>query len=192
MNTTIPTKVVTAAAMLWSLSGQAQLIDEHGVDLLEAETAYTLTNLHPDEQRARLYAVNFQQPGLIPRCTEVRFTRLRRSAMRFEVPSRGDKEYEYLNHSAAAEPFPDHLRRFFGSECDPGAIESLSEIDREGIADGRPRVGMTRQGIIYALGYPPRHVNPSLDSGDWTYWSSRFDRFIVYFDSEGIVTGIRD
>ena len=63
MNTTIPTRVVTVAAMLWSLSSQAQLIDEHGVDLLEAETAYTLTNLHPDEQRARLYAVNFQQPG---------------------------------------------------------------------------------------------------------------------------------
>lgn len=51
---------------------------------------------------------------------------------------------------------------------------------------------MTRQGVIYAIGYPPRHVNPSLERGDWTYWESRFDRIIVEFDENGIVTGMRD
>ena len=80
----------------WPYDVAAQLVDEAGVDLLKATTVYTLTNLHPDETRSRLYAVNFQQPGLIPRCTAVRITRLRRSEMNFVVIER-NREYEYLN-----------------------------------------------------------------------------------------------
>lgn len=182
---------VVTAACLWSVDAAAQLIDSAGVDLEEAETVYTLTNLHPDEERARLYAVNFLQPGLIPRCTEVRITRLRRNRMSFIVLER-DKEYDYRNHDAAAEPFNDHLLRFFGSECDPADVGQLSDVDQEGIRQGSAQEGMTRQGVIYAIGYPPRHVNPSLERGDWTYWESRFDRIIVEFDENGIVTGMRD
>jgi hypothetical protein len=33
--------------------------------------AYTLVNLHPDENRARLYSVNYLQAGLIPLCSRV-------------------------------------------------------------------------------------------------------------------------
>ena len=156
---------------------------------MEASTVYTLTNLHPDEVKSRLYAVNYQQPGLIPRCTTVHLTRLRRKVLRFVVVE-SNREYEYLNHDAAAEPFNDHLLRFFGSQCDVADVERLSDADQEGIRNGEAAPGMTRQGVIYAIGYPPRHVNPSLETGDWTYWRHRFDRFIVQLDEDGVVTGI--
>ena len=97
-----------------------------------------------------------------------------------------------MNHDAAAEPFNNHLLRFFGSACDPTVVEQLNEADQTGIRSGVASPGMTRQGVIYAIGYPPRHVNPSVESGNWTYWRHRFDRFIVEFDDEGIVTGIRN
>jgi hypothetical protein len=167
----------------------AQLIDKEGVDLLKAQTVYTLTNLHPDEVRSRLYAVNFQQPGLIPRCTAIRISRLRRSVMNFVVLDR-DREYEYLNHDAAAEPFNDHLLRFFGSRCEAADVEKLSETDRDGIRRGVALPGMTRQGVIFAIGYPPRHVNPSIEFGDWTYWRHRYDRFIVRFDQNDKVVAL--
>jgi hypothetical protein len=48
------------------------------------------------------------------------------------------------------------------------------------------------QGVIFALGYPPRHVNPDLDAVTWTYWKSRFHRMIVTFDASGVVTGVLD
>lgn len=183
--------VLTSGLCAGCASSIEQLVDSSGTDLLNTSTVYTLTNLHPDEQRARLYAVNYQQSGLIPRCSEVRITQLNDEVMNFVALDR-DKEYEYLYHDAAAEPFSDHLLRFFGSECDPSAVETLSETDQEGIRDGVAEPGMSRQGVIYAIGYPPRHVNPRLEADEWTYWSSRFDRFIVEFDDDGMVANIRD
>jgi hypothetical protein len=191
MTRLIPVAALILGAGTWATTSQAQLVDEHGVDLLAGGTAYLLTNLHPDEERARLYAVNYQQPGLLRRCTEVRLNRIRRDVLRFTVVER-DREYEYINHEAAAEPFEDHLLHFFGSQCDPSVVEQMSEEDQEGIRAGRASPGMTRQGVIYALGYPPRHVNPSLEADEWTYWSNRFNRFVVWFDDEDIVERIVD
>jgi hypothetical protein len=188
MKQTVILVLAVAALGAWSPRAIAQLVDAAGVDLLQAPTVYTLTNLHPDETERRLYAVNFQQPGLIPRCTAVRITRLRRSAMIFVVVD-GNREYEYLNHDAAAEPFNDHLLRFFGSQCESDST-GLNDADVDGIRRGVALVGMTRKGVILAIGYPPRHVNPSIERGDWTYWRHRFDRFIVQFDDKGLVTGI--
>jgi hypothetical protein len=95
---------------------------------------YTLVNLHPDNQRSLLYAVNFQQLGLIPVCSEVEYLDLGRKSFKFRVVTT-NREYQYLNHKAAAEPFPDHLKRFFGPSCPRDEIESLSEIDRQGVLD---------------------------------------------------------
>lgn len=180
--------LAVAAVGAWSSPAVGQLVDEAGVDLLKAPTVYTLTNLHPDEVRRRLYAVNFQQPGLIPRCTVVRISKLRRSAMNFVVVE-GTREYEYLNHDAAAEPFNDHLVRFFGSQCESDPT-GLNDADLAGIRRGVVLPGMTRRGVILAIGYPPRHVNPSIEFGDWTYWRHRYDRFIVRFDEKDLVVSI--
>ncbi len=192
MRISIKTLTLILAAVSAYNNASAQLIDESGTDLMEASRVYTLVNLHPDEERSRLYAVNYLQPGLIPRCAEVEPLRLRRSSFRFRVVSR-DKEYEYRYHDAATEPFAAHLIRFFGQECNPEDIERLSELDQEGIRRGIASPGMTKQGIIYALGHPPRHVNPDpLDSLTWTYWESRFDRIVISSSDAGIVTSILD
>ena len=152
---------------------------------------YTLVNLHPDNERSRLYAVNFQQPGLIPVCSEVEYLGLGRKSFRFRVVST-DREYHYLNHKAAAEPFPEHLKRFFGPSCPRDEIESLSELDRQGIREGRAIVGMTRRGVILAMGHPPRHVNPDPNAPIFMYWKSRFNRVEIQFGSDGLVSGVRN
>jgi outer membrane protein assembly factor BamE (lipoprotein component of BamABCDE complex) len=67
----------------------------------------------------------------------------------------------------------------------------LSKIDQDGIAAGRAQVGMTRQGVLYAMGRPPFHANPSLDSSEWMYWRNRFGKTAVQFDESGKVTNVR-
>jgi hypothetical protein len=158
--------------------------------LIGKEGVFTLVNLHPDEQRSRLYAVNYQQAGLIPLCSKVELLDLGSKRMKFRVEKTG-KVYEYIYHGAAAEPFPTHLGRYFGRECNRSKVEALSQIDRTGIRRGKALVGMSRQGVTYAIGFPPRHVNPDLDAAEWTYWKSRFNRFVVEFD-EGRVANVRD
>jgi outer membrane protein assembly factor BamE (lipoprotein component of BamABCDE complex) len=50
---------------------------------------------------------------------------------------------------------------------------------------------MTRQGLIYAMGRPPIHANPNLDSDTWMYWLNRFKRQAIDFDDNGLVEEIR-
>jgi hypothetical protein len=89
-------------------------------------------------------------------------------------------------------PPGDHLRLYFGPSCEkPTGGGGLSPLDLDGIAKGKAMPGMTKQGVIYAIGYPPPHETPDLERDTWTYWTSRFDTIEVSF-ADGIVTAIED
>ncbi len=179
-------RIILIAALAAACASTSPEPTEHRVTTMQ-----TLVNLHPDEQRARLYAVNYQQQGLIPICSDVEMMQLTRKRLMFRVLET-NKVYYYVNHKAAAEPFEQHIDRFFGPECDLDAVKRLGEADRDGIRTGMVSLGMTKQGVIFALGYPPRHVTPNLDSTSWIYWKNRFNRISVTFDESGVVTGILD
>jgi hypothetical protein len=72
----------------------------------------------------------------------------------------------------------------------PVTYEGLSDVDRQGIETGKALVGMSKQGVEIALGYPARHRTPSLDDNRWTYWKGRHDSYVVEFDSDGKVVRI--
>lgn len=150
---------------------------------------YTLVNLHPDNERSRLFAVNYQQAGLIPVCSEVEYVELGAKVFKFRVVST-NRVYEYVNHKAAAEPFPDHLARFFGAACPQKELGSLSEADRRGVREGKPLVGMTRRGVILAMGWPPRHANPDPNASSFLYWQNRFNKVRVDFGENGRVSAV--
>lgn len=181
--------VLVAMTLVLACASRPSL--EAAVSAFGTARGFTLVDLHPDDERSRLYAVNFQQAGLIPVCSEVEYVGLGRKAFEFRVVST-DRVYTYFNHKAAAEPFVDHLKRFFGPSCPRAEIDSLSATDRQGIREGRAIVGMTRRGVILAMGYPPRHVNPNLDAPSFTYWKNRFNRVRIHFGPDGRVSSIED
>jgi hypothetical protein len=164
----------------------------HAFDaLIGSPGVVTLTNLHPDEARARLFAVNYQQDGLIPVCSEVALLDRNRKRLVFSVEATG-KQYEYYHHEkAAAEPFPDHLARYFGTRCPRDEIAKLPAIDRQGIEQGKALVGMSKRGVVLAMGYPPKHVTPSLDADRWVYWTNRVNRVAVLFQ-DGRVSSVQN
>jgi hypothetical protein len=156
--------------------------------LVGASGVYTLVNLHPDEARRRLYSVNYQQDGLIPRCSKVKIESLDKRKMTFRLLD-GDREYEYIFHNSLRDPIPAHLDKYFGTKCEK--VDSLSEADRKGIRSGGVTLGMTKRGVALAIGYPPEHATPSLDSDVWTYWKNRFGKMRIQF-TDGKVTGVSD
>jgi len=68
----------------------------------------------------------------------------------------------------------------------PVSYTGLSEIDKKGISDGRALKGMTKKGVMIALGYPCPHKTDSPDSDQWNYWRNRFTYYPVNFEN-GIV-----
>jgi hypothetical protein len=75
----------------------------------------------------------------------------------------------------------------------PVSYEGLSDIDQQGIEAGKAMVGMTKEGVKIALGYPAAHRTPSPDQNNaWTYWKGRHNTMVVEFDNSGKVGSIRD
>ncbi|SHE19834.1 hypothetical protein [methanotrophic endosymbiont of Bathymodiolus puteoserpentis (Logatchev)] len=63
--------------------------------------------------------------------------------------------------------------------------------ERGNIKRGTVEKGMSKNAVQVAIGYPPITRTPSLDANQWTYWTSRFDTFIVHFEN-GKVSRIED
>lgn len=58
---------------------------------------------------------------------------------------------------------------------------------QEAIRTARVRVGMTREQVIMALGYPVSSENPALDTDAWRYWLGSFEEYQVHFNAAGKV-----
>ncbi|MBN2417999.1 MAG: hypothetical protein JXL81_01335 [Deltaproteobacteria bacterium] len=72
------------------------------------------------------------------------------------------------------------------------SLDDLSDIDRNGIKEGKAFIGMTKDCILMALGYPATHRTPSLKSNTWVYWKDRSRTTAITFDQNGIVARISE
>jgi len=152
----------------------------------EGEERYTLVNLHPDKDR--LFDVNYQRSGFIPLCTKVRIDTQDKKVVRFTVLDTG-QQYEYLHHHVIPD-FDANVDRVFGTSCAGSRTAGLTSLDQEGIRQGRALVGMTKEGVILAMGYPPEHATPSTESDDWKYWTGKLSTMHVQFQ-DGRVSEIK-
>lgn len=156
------------------------------------ETLVLKTNLHPDMAKRYLYTINYNLDSLMPMCSEVKIVKKKkRSWLKFEWEGQV-YVMEFDKHtSRSGADFDAVLNNYFGTECDEKTVAGMSEVDQKGIKAGLPYLGMTRQGIIYAMGRPPVHANPDLEAPSFTYWRNRFSRQIIHFDEQGVVSDIR-
>lgn len=158
--------------------------------LTGATPVYTLVNLRPDETRGAVYSIHYQREGLIPVCSPVRIHSVNRKKMRFTVKTTG-RTYSYMFHKAMRMSPEQHLDLVFGRECPRAALDTMSTVDKNGIRSGRVQRGMTRNGVIAALGYPPDHATPDLDADVWRYWINRHKTMLVEFDGDVVSDIVR-
>jgi len=157
----------------------------------EDATMVALVNLHPDPKRKMLYAINYQLASVLPMCAKVKIEDIGKKEIEFVYEG---VTYRYLwdKHTRkAGQSLEQNFKQYFGSSCDKAKVVSLSQADQSGIKSGKPKVGMTKEGILFAMGRPPIHANPSLDVSTWMYWSNKWTRRAIDFDDNGVVTQIR-
>jgi hypothetical protein len=70
----------------------------------------------------------------------------------------------------------------------PVSYSNLSETDRKGIAEGKALSGMSKTGVMVALGYPVPFATPSTDANTWNYWRNRFEQIAVDFQNGSVVS----
>jgi len=151
---------------------------------------YLQTNLKVDTRRHQINSVlyqNFDGVGMLPVCSPVTIDSVGSGSIRFRTQDGQSYTYVRSNHSRI--PIEEHVQHYFGAGCPD--VASMSAADQSGIRDGAVYEGMSKAGVLIALGYPPEHQTPSLDGDVWKYWKNRYDTFEVYFVN-GLVSGIRD
>lgn len=62
---------------------------------------------------------------------------------------------------------------------------------QQAVRASRVRVGMTREQVLMALGYPIASETPRLEDRVWKYWRSHSERFDVVFNARGLVQTVR-
>jgi len=162
-----------------------------GHEIKKGDKLQTLANLHPDMQRHLVYTLNYQLPGLIPVCADITVKDVGKKKLTFDYQGQ-EFEFEYEGFTEkAGVSFQQAVQNYLGPACDQARIKSLGKLDQEGVHSGHPQVGMTREGVLLAMGRPPVHANADLSVAEWTYWRNRYGRMIVTFDASGKVSGIR-
>jgi len=69
-------------------------------------------------------------------------------------------------------------------------IATYAPTVQEAIRQGKVMVGMTREQVIAAIGYPLTSENVSLDAPVWRCWRSSHGEFDLNFGPEGRITSI--
>jgi hypothetical protein len=158
---------------------------------MTGETRYTCCNIH--YEKTEITDANYQRGAVIPFGTRAQIIEVRKNAVKFQAEGHppitlvlrlGRKNLsmdQYLDRIFLRDDPHTKLPRPAPAKTKKGSAPEVDKF-RKAIDEGQVEVGMTKDEVLMAIGYPPAHRTPSLDSAVWTYWSNRWESFHVYFD----------
>ncbi len=157
---------------------------------------YTKYNIHAQQSRRDIKAsyAGYVDPGtghiIIPAGSRVEFSdsRARRSGFVIKVIDTGQEVFFEYHRDRMQMSEQKYIAIITTDQ--PVSLDHFSEVDRKGIESGKVYTGMSREGVLTALGYPAVHGTPSLENDRWTYWRNRFVTMAVEFDPNGYVRNI--
>ena len=158
------------------------------------EPVFLKVNIHYQDngRDSKASYANYTNPGaghqILAVNTPVKVKKWKRKGF-IIVVAETDKEIVFEYHAGrmqmSIEDYLDHITS--ASKVDLG---KLSDKDKKGIKEGKAITGMTKDGVMMALGYPATHRTPSLENNKWVYWTNRFRTLGVEFDEKGVVSGV--
>ena len=169
---------------------------------MNGQTRYTCCNMHYEGDA--ISDVNYQKGTLIPFGTRVQIVEVRSDRVKF-IPTGHPPLTLILKYGKDAGLTMDQLLDQTFLEQDPhtklargaaprgktakgGKAAPAADAGRTEklIEQGVVEPGMTKEQVLMAKGYPPKHRTPSLDSPMWTYWENRWVTSEVYFDGDKV------
>lgn len=132
---------------------------------------------------------NYRRGAAIPVNTKVKLLKMTEKTIEVEVlPNRMQLTIKNAIKHTNDDTFQAFAKLFNKKPVD---LSVFTPFERQHIHDGTVAEGMSKKAVLTAIGYPPQIETASIDSDQWTYWSSRFNKFIVYFEN-GKVIRIQD
>ncbi|MCK9606567.1 MAG: outer membrane protein assembly factor BamE [Methylomonas sp.] len=143
---------------------------------------YTQFSLFQEKNNFR--TTNYRKGILIPINTAVSLQSIRADQAELRLVESGQP----LSIENVPKHTVDDMQTAFKKIAGPNKVDlsQFSATEKDAILAGQVKKGMSRKAVLAAIGYPPQNETPSLNSNDWTYWSNRFNRFIVHFKNDKV------
>ena len=199
LRTSLMTLAICCVALLLLSSCRSSGSAQHARDNKPAVATYSKYNIHAQATRRDIKAsyAGYVDSGnghfFIPAGSRLDFTSQRhigRNGFWFIVVDTGQRVFFEYHQGRMGMGEHEYIEMITSNA--PVSLEHFSELDLKGIKAGTVYTGMTKNGVLTALGYPPRHRTPSLESNSWIYWRNRFMTMAVNFDADGTVRSITD
>jgi len=155
---------------------------------------YLKYNIHAQEgpRDAKASYANWTDPGaghfIIPVNTKIVTEPYRKGFIITDVEKKKEVYFEY-NAKYMKMSQEDYIKLITSAE--PVSLDGLSSLDQKGVKEGKARIGMSKKGIMAALGYPCAVATASPEENIWTYWRNRWKKTTVEFDEAGFVKEIK-
>ena len=174
----------TAMALVLGLPFVSAAKDKKAPLAVKGDKLYTQFSLY--YEKGHHITTNYRIGILIPIGTEVEFVKATRKKIVIKIPSY-DAEVDFVNvKDYSGETIDGIFKRTFGVK--PVDLSGFSKSEQSAIKRGAAEMGMSKDAVIKAMGYPPRHRTPSLDMDQWRYWKSRFNTVLISFEDDQVVS----
>lgn len=160
----------------------------------DAKELYLKNNVHAQQRSRHIKAsyANWTAPGhghmIIPVNTPIMLGNWR-GGFYFITKDSGRKVFFEVNTRNLRISVQEYLPFVTSSTKTP--LDHLSELDRKGIRQGQALMGMTKEGVRIAMGFPAPHRTLSLDVDQWFYWTNRWISKEIRFNADGKVIYIQ-
>ena len=135
-------------------------------------------------EKEQYLTTNYRRGILLPVNSRVMIKKMNNKAILVEIKQSGQK-LSIIN-------VPKHTNENINQVFDkifsktPIDLSNFSELEKRNIAEGKVENGMRKEAVIVAIGYPPYIKTPTLESNEWIYWSSKFNKFSVSFENNKV------
>ena len=132
---------------------------------------------------------NYEESGksIIPVGTPVKFKSLGRNRVEIEI----DGKTQYLGNDYSRDlSLEVFAKRYIVARNPKQLLATMPPRIREAVNSAKVAVGMSREQVVMAVGYPISSETPNLNAPAWKFWLWSFSPFTVHFDSQGRVNRI--
>ena len=169
------------ATLIMTGCGAAKLTPAQQALVDSKATMYTQVAMWTEKNR--IIGTNYSVGTFIPPNSEVKVIDVSSKVIVFEYNGQKIKYEVYTKYTRV--DASSMLDRLFGtSKVD---LSKYDEKTQANIMHGTVAVGMTKEAVLAARGYPPFHVTASTQENSWKYWRNRWTTGMVTFENNVVI-----